>query len=251
MTALLIHSTAVLPSMWESIPAESVRGLTLIKPANLGYPPNPRLAHGTACTVADDVRHVLKHVPDDGSPVHVVAHSYGGLIALKLLPYLGSRVASVYLFEPVLFGALVNSPHADSAGVEQARALGAHEWFARDPAHAGSEEWLELFIDYWNRPGSWARMPEGAKAFTRSVGWKMFQEALSVFDLSQHFEDYAVNARLTLVKAGRSPAAARAIVDELARVNPHATVTELADTGHMAPLTHPQMFAQTIAAHLA
>jgi len=40
------------------------------------------------------------------------------------------------------------------------------------------------------------------------------------------------------------------MVDELARLNPHATVTDLSSTGHLAPLTHPDLFASTVAEHL-
>jgi pimeloyl-ACP methyl ester carboxylesterase len=248
-SALFIHSTATLPSMWDGVPPESVRGLDVIKPANLGYPPNPPLARGAPFLVEEEVGHVLAQVPDDDSPVHVVAHSYGGLVALKLLPLLGPRVATVYLFEPVIFGALPHSTHAARGGVEEVTAFRKHDWFLGDDTRGGSEEWIEMFIDYWNRPGSWSRMPEPLKKFTRSVGWKMFQEVRAVFDDGLRFEDHVVNARLTLIKARRSPAAARAVVDELARVNPRASVTDLADTGHLAPITHPELFARTIAAH--
>ncbi len=168
--ALFIHSTGTLPLIWDGVPGDSLDGLAVIKPANLGYPPNEALERGASSSIEDDVRHVLAHVPDDGSKVHVLAHSYGGLIALKLLPLLGSRVESVYLFDPVLFGALPHSGHAAQRAVEEAVAFRENEWFLHDETRGGSEEWIELFIDYWNRPGSWSRMPEHLKAFMRSVG---------------------------------------------------------------------------------
>jgi pimeloyl-ACP methyl ester carboxylesterase len=248
-TVLFIHSTGTLPTMWDAAPAELLGGMRVVRPANLGYPPNPPLPRGAPFSIDDDLRHVAAQVPADG-PVHVVAHSYGGLVALRLLLVLGARVASVFLFEPVLFGALTRSSRADAAVVAEANGFLHHEWFLVDEERGGSDAWLEIFIDYWNRPGSWARMPEPMKAFTRSVGWKMFQEVRSVFHDGSRFEDHAIAAPLTLVKAARSPRASRAMVDELARVNPHATVDDLADTGHLAPLTHPPLLARALASHL-
>jgi len=249
-TVLFLHSTGTLPTMYDAVPAEALRGVTVVKPANLGYPPNPPVARGATVTVDDDVRHVAAQLPGDG-PVHVVAHSYGGLVALGLLPLLGARVASLLLFEPVLFGALSRSAEAPPEVVAEAHAFAAHDWFLVDEARGGGDAWLEIFIDYWNRPGSWARMPEPQKAFTRAVGWKMFQEVRAVFRDESRFTDHRVAAPLTLVKAARSPRASRAMVDALARVNPHAVVRDLADTGHLAPLTHPPLFAAAVADHLA
>jgi pimeloyl-ACP methyl ester carboxylesterase len=249
-TVLFIHSTGTLPAMWEAVPAEALRGAAALKPANLGYPPNAPLARGTPVSVDDDVRHLAAQLPSAGA-VHVVAHSYGGLIALRLAPLIGARLASVLLFEPVLFGALTRSTHADPAVVAEAHAFDAHDWFLTDEARGGSDEWLEIFIDYWNRPGSWARMPEPMKAFTRSVGWKMFEEVRAVFRDGSRFDDHRISAPLTLLEAARSPRASRAMIDELARVNPHATVVDLADTGHLAPLTHPSIFARAVVDHLA
>lgn len=56
---------------------------------------------------------------------------------------------------------------------------------------------------------------------------------------------------MTLVKGARSPESSRAMVDALAQVNPHAHVQNLEGTGHMAPLTHPPLFANSLRAHWA
>jgi pimeloyl-ACP methyl ester carboxylesterase len=251
MTAslLYIHSTGTLPSLWSALPDEKLQGALVLRPANLGYPPNPPLERPAPFTVADEVAHLLAKLPAQG-PVHLVAHSYGGLVALKLARALGPRTASLFLFEPVLFGALTRAGHAPAAAMEEARAFARHEGFL-DDARGGDDAWMTTFIDYWNRPGSWARMPEPMREFARFVSWKMYQEVRAVFFDGSDFEEHALAAPLTLVKAQRSPQAPRAMVDELARVNPQAKVVELLGTGHMAPLTHPALVAQALEEHLA
>jgi hypothetical protein len=61
---------------------------------------------------------------------------------------------SVFLYEPVLFGALANATTLDKEAAAQARAFIDHPWFTRDDEKGGTEAWLEFFIDYWNKPSS-------------------------------------------------------------------------------------------------
>jgi pimeloyl-ACP methyl ester carboxylesterase len=56
---------------------------------------------------------------------------------------------------------------------------------------------------------------------------------------------------VTLVRGERSPAGSRGVIAQLAKYNPHAKVVELAGTGHMAPLTHPQKVHEALRAHFA
>ena len=63
----------------------------------------------------------------------------------------------------------------------QARSFRYHPWFLTDLERGGSDDWLEMFVDYWNRPGSWRACPRRRKEETRALGWKMFQEVRSCF----------------------------------------------------------------------
>jgi pimeloyl-ACP methyl ester carboxylesterase len=52
------------------------------------------------CDASADAREVMKAIPDDAKDIHVYAHSYGGVVALDLLPRLAGRVRSMFLYEP-------------------------------------------------------------------------------------------------------------------------------------------------------
>lgn len=248
--SFFIHSTGAGPFLWAGVPDDVTAGTTAHHPSNLGYPPHEVVPRGTKVTAFDDVAHLLAQVPADGAPVHLYAHSYGGFVALELAKRLGARVASVFLYEPVLFGALAGATEGDPAAIAQAREFLAHEWFLTDEARGGTEPWLEHFIDYWNKPGSWQRMPRELQDYSRLVGWKMFQEVRSVFFDNRGFADFALpGVRLTLGMGERSPVASREMVRQLARVNPHATVFELSGTGHLAPLTHAAKLHEALRAH--
>ena len=248
---VFIHSTGTAPFMWDSIPEEVVRSEDRVQPSNLGYPPDEPIPRGTKTTLAQEAAHVLAQLPAEGD-LHLVAHSYGGLIALELIPVLGARVRSVLLLEPVLFGALWKDPTADAAVLERGRTFLDNPWFLTDEDKGGTDPWLEFFIDYWNRPGSWARMPELMRHHSLQVGWKMYQEVRSVFFEAGTFEDRPLpKVPVTLVMGERSPVEAREIVKSLARRHPWARVVELQGTGHMAPLTHPAKVADAVAEHFA
>lgn len=247
MSVLCIHSTGTGPFMWDFLETKDEK----LAPPNIGYPPLEPLQRGVKVTVDDDVRHLLAQLPADGR-FDVVAHSYGGTIALKALAALGPRVRSIFLIEPVLFGALLHEPAAAPAAVKQVREFIDHPWFINGDEQGGTDAWLEVFIDYWNRPGSWARLGEFMKAHNQLMGWKMFNEVRSVFLNAGKVTDYPLpGVPVTLVMTERSPFAAREVIKALARHNPHAELVELMGTGHMVPLTHPQKVNEAFAAHLA
>src|SRR5687767_13499687 len=112
---LFVHSTGTFPLMWAAVPPEAIGGLPAIFPANLGYPPHPPVARGERVALTDEVAHLLGHVPAAVERLHVVAHSYGATVALAALPQLRGRLASLFLAEPVLFGALAKDPSTDPA----------------------------------------------------------------------------------------------------------------------------------------
>lgn len=249
MTTLLIHSTGTAPFMWDSIPDELIPADQRLAPSNLGYPPHAPVPRGTQVSLAEDTAHLLAQLPREG-PLDVVAHSYGGLLALELIPLLGARLRSLFLWEPVMFGALAKDASADPAALEQVREFTASPWFLTDTEQGGTEPWLELFIDFWNRPGSWARLPDLMRQHNLEVGWKMFQEVRSVFFSSRTFEAHPLpRVPVTLAMGERSPSGSKETVRALGRRNPHARVVEVAGTGHMGPLTHPQKFHAALAEH--
>ncbi|MBL9039681.1 MAG: alpha/beta hydrolase [Archangium sp.] len=247
---LFLHSTGTGPFLWDSVPEEVVPSSERVTPSNLGYPPGEPTPRGQTVSVADDASHVFPQLPE--GDFNLVAHSYGGLLALHLLPALGPRVRSLCLFEPVLFGALADDDASPADAVAQAREFRGHEWFLTDVERGGTEPWLEVFIDYWNRPGSWKRLPELMRHHNLQLGWKMFQEVRAVFFDARTFDAWPLpRVPVTLVKGERSPVASRAMIDALAKRNAHARVVELAGTGHMAPLTHPAKVHEALAVHLA
>lgn len=247
---VFVHSTGTGPFLWAGVPDAAIGGREKILPANLGYPPNPPIERGREVTPADDAAEVLRAIPD-GARVHLVAHSYGGLVALEAIGAIADRVASIFLYEPVFFGALAKASDADPEAIEQARAFASHPWFLHDPDKGGRAEWLEVFIDYWNRPGSWARMPEPMRELSLSLGWKMFLEVRAIFRDETPFDAWALPAPTTIAVGERTTTASRAMSRRLARDRANVTLVDVPGVGHMAPLTHAGRVHEELARHVA
>ncbi|MBX3198881.1 MAG: alpha/beta hydrolase [Labilithrix sp.] len=247
---LFVHSTGTGPFLWAGVPDAAIGGRAKVLPANLGYPPNPLIERGHEVTPADDAAEVLRAVPD-GARVHVVGHSYGGLVALQALRTLEGRVASIFLFEPVLFGALAAASDADPEATAEARGFDSHPWFLHDPEKGGRAEWLEAFIDYWNRPGAWSRMPEQMRELSLMLGWKMFLEVRAIFRDATPFDAWALPGPTTIAVGERTTAASRAMSRRLARGRANVTLVDVPGVGHMAPLTHANQVHAELARHMA
>jgi pimeloyl-ACP methyl ester carboxylesterase len=243
MSAIFLHSTGSPPAMWDA--AAAAAGLAGRAVAHTGYPPHAPIVRPRIVSAAEEVAHVLAQIGPDARDLHLVAHSYGGVIALDVAAALetAGRLAALTIFEPVLYGALAQlHDHPEAAALA---VFERPEWTSSEVG--GTDAWLARFIDYWNRPGSWDRMPEAMKASFRAVGWKMYSEVLTCFSPRLTFA-HPVLARVPtrLLTAGRSPAPARAIVAELARRYPTIEVVDLPGVGHMAPITNAAVVGQAL-----
>lgn len=249
--SLFLHSTGTGPVMWMSVPETVWAGGEALMPSHVGYAPHPPVARGERTTVSDELALLLPQIPATATRIHLYAHSYGGLVALKLARELGPRLASLWLVEPVLFGALLTDEGAEPAALAEARSFKALPTFLTDEALGGNEAWLEGFIDYWNRPGSWARLPEPMREHQLSLGWKMFQEVRSVFfEVGAYEEVLPPNVPTTLVLGERTTLSAKAMVAALSKRLPHAVVETLPKAGHMAPVTQPEAVHASMQRHV-
>lgn len=247
---VFLHSTGTTSALFARVPdAALLPDTERSHPGNLGYPPNMPVPRGSPCGLAADVSahaHALRDAGD--RPIHLVAHSYGATVALALAREI--PIASLCLFEPVLFGALaVDIDEADAAA--EATSFLADPAFLHDDATGGDEAWLRRFIDYWNRPGAFDAMPRQLRAGQVALGWKMYQEVRSVFFDVPGWPVVAPTTALTLAWGEQTTRGAAAMIRAMARRHPHARTHAMPDAGHMAPLTHPASAHAAIAAHFA
>ena len=244
---LLLHGSASASMMWTSIIDALKSRFRVIAPDLVGYGRTDSWLDGHDFTAADELRLLEPLLPQAPAGVHVVGHSYGGLVALHMA--LAGRIAlrSLTLIEPVAFFLL---PHA-----------GAHDAWAEindvANAYAGhiaageTDAALRGFIDYWAGDGAWDAMDETLRAQIRRSAHKI------VLDFQVGFADVgmaplqALTCPVRLLSGGRTRLPTRRVISFLAAQVPAARLEIIDDANHLLPMTHGDMLRAFLLRELA
>jgi len=245
---VFIHSTGLGPFMWSPY-LGLAPGVAELRPYNLGSGPSGPVQRPQRVGLQDEVEHLRAQLAGHG-PLHLVAHSWGATVALALAQRRDVDVASLWLYEPVLFGSLLQ----DHAELDAPTRLDLDTVVAGfrgiDDRQGGGEAWLEAFVDYWNGRGAWQAMGERARDAQRQVGWKMFQEVRAVFEDTAPFAAYASAIPTMLLVGSRSPRPAQAMARRLAAHRQRCTLQEMPELGHMGVLSAWPALRPLLEAHL-
>ena len=240
---VFLHCSSGSSGAWVPVMNQLGRDYRVLAPDLLGYgrsAPWPR----DVPLASDGELGVLEVLLDAiGRPVHVVGHSYGGTIALSSAQRFPLRVASLTLIEPVAFHLLRRADEPDgwreiAALAERHLALVGE---GRDAAAA------EAFLTYWTGSKAWQQMPDAARDSAVQTAAKVAAEWRLMFATEDDLDAVAgIGAPMLLISGGRTRTPARRVVDVLHRALPHALHHEIANAGHMSPLTHPADIAEAI-----
>jgi len=244
---VFLHCSSGSSAAWVPVMNQLGRDHRVLAPDLLGYgrsAPWPR----NLPLASDGELGVLEALLDvAGRPVHLVGHSYGGTVALSAARRFRRRVASLTLIEPVAFHLLRSADEPDgwreiTALAERHLALVGE---GRDAAAA------EAFVTYWTGPKAWQQMPDSARDGAIRSAAKVAAEWLLMLAAEDDLDGIAgIEAPTLLVCGGRTRTPARRVVEILRQALPHARHHEIADAGHMSPLTHPAYIADVIQRHV-
>lgn len=232
---VLLHSSASSGRQWESLATTLSRR----------YRAHAVDLHGHGGTLAwtdtrplrldDDVALVepLLHAPGGA---HLVGHSYGGALALKIAALHPDRVKSVVVYEPVLFRLLFDYRRRDRAASEVLIAAASiRNWLALGFAERAAQR----FVDFWSGTGSWEALSAPQQQLIAARIPVVVAHFHALFDDSL---DLAAVSRLPMpvlsLSGSATRAATRRIGELLRHALPQATHVTFAEVGHMGPITH-------------
>ncbi|MBX3607888.1 MAG: alpha/beta fold hydrolase [Piscinibacter sp.] len=250
-TVLLLHSSASSARQWDGLAAQlqgrwHVHALDLhghgAQPEWLGAGPDD-----ASFALADDAA-LAEPLLRGAGRVHLVGHSYGAAVALKLATLHPRRVASVVAYEPVLFRWLIDDDACSRATLDVLRIAGAID---EHLAHGDSAAAGECFVDFWSGTGSWAALPPHRR---QAIAGRMGA-------VQRHFDAVIGEPRLRtviprlpmpllLLGGEHTVPATRRIAELLRAALPAAVHETLPGMAHMGPLTHPHAFNRRVEQHL-
>jgi pimeloyl-ACP methyl ester carboxylesterase len=244
-TVICLHASGASGGQWRALANRMKHDFHVLTPDLYGHGAAPSWYGPRGDIVAADVARISSLAAEAGDKVHLVGHSYGGTIALRVALSHPEQVVSVAVYEPVPMRVLFdyNAKHRAAAEIAE---------LARDIRRALNGGSFELaarrFVDYWSGAGSWARLtPEDQATIARRMPVTDAHFASLIHD-PVRLRDYA-NVRVpVLYLMGRQTRASARRMGELLRYAlPDVEAGTLDEMGHLGPITHAEIVAQRIA----
>ena len=182
------------------------------------------------------------------APCHLIGHSFGAVLALRLACDRPDLVRTLTLIEPVFFAILRGSVHWRSQRTEVER---LNAWLAAGEA----ETVARRFTDRWGAGVPWEALAAHRRAaMVARIGilpdqWAGIHEDCTGLLAPGILE--AMDRPVLLVSGGASPAPISPIADSLAARLPRPIRLEIGGAGHMLPVTHAAALAPALRPHVS
>jgi pimeloyl-ACP methyl ester carboxylesterase len=244
---VLIHSSVSGNRQWRSL-TDALTDRYRVLAVNLyGYGETTQWPGEAPQSLYAQAQLILAVCEEAGAPVHLVGHSFGATVALKAATLLDFRVGRMVLLEP-------NPMYLLKQAGRMPAFLEARELRDHVKCFGALGDWrsvAERFADYWIGDGAWNAMPEKRRAaFVESLP-PNFHEWDAAMDEETTVEQFQALACPTLVVSDPSTRRPiREIVDILGQACPQWSFRLIAEGGHMAPLTHPELVNPIVRAFL-
>jgi pimeloyl-ACP methyl ester carboxylesterase len=236
----LVHGSASHGGQWRPLLERLPADWQASTPTLIGY--DGRMPALDRYDLAQEVDGVLRAMPQ--APTVLVGHSLGGVIALAAFLAQPQRVRALVLVEPVLFTLVDQGRHA--AVGDRVRTF-FHGF--TEAVRAGRREQAAMdFFRFWRMEAAWERLDVPRRALVAAAMDKVALECglLGPGALSPGALAAAPRVPTLLLSGTRSAAHMPPVMEELARLWPHAGRYAVEGAGHMLPVTHPAETAERL-----
>lgn len=238
-------------SWWPQIDALSPRYRVISYSRRYHYPNQNRLgstAHSAVVDAGDLARLVAAK---ELGPVHLVGTSYGAFTALAFALEHPERVRSMVLAEPPVHPWVGHT--ARGAELYRSRVAGVYEP-ARQAFAAGNDEGaMRLFIDSFDGPGTFDRLPAERRAsvMANATFFKALASSSDPFPNLSKARARRLQVPVLVVRGENTDDLHRLVAEEVARVLPRARPATIPRAGHGSPRQNPAAFSAAVLDFLA
>lgn len=243
-----LHSSASSSRQWQSLREFLEDRFTVIAPDLPGYGKNRET--GNLPGLEGDAAPVIRDIEKIGEPVHLVGHSYGGAIALKIATMRPDLLLSLTVFEPVMFSLMIGTTvkQMNLFGEVAAVANSVQNSIMAGNPKAGMAD----FINYWNGQDAWLALPETVQDKFVAMAETVNLNFCRAFEEKTKIEDLTGISVPTMVMVGlESPTATQHLGGVIAKAIPKAKLAMLPCLGHMAPIDSSEWVNARILHHIS
>lgn len=246
---IALHCSGGTGRQWRALTGDLGPAVPIVAPDLIGTPDRGPWHGGAPFTLAHEAEPLLDLIDDWSGPVHLVAHSYGGGVALQIAAQRSARIASLALYEPCAFHLLSDM---GTEGVAALREI-------RDVARAvevgllsGSyEAAAERFVDYWNGIGAWAGLKPRLRAELAAYVPKACLDFRALFTSRVRLDVVRrLDVPVLVLQGEHAPRPTALIARRLHAAGRRARFELVRGAGHMGPVTHGPAVAALIGAHV-
>lgn len=245
-----LHSSASTGQQWNGLADHLADRFDVSAPDLPGYGGAPRLSCASESGVAAVAQPIIDHIAGYRRAVHLVGHSHGAGVALKIAMMRPELVKSLTVYEPATFHFLKTGDQEDRARYREIAAVRAA--VARGVAEGTPGTGMRTFIDFWNGAGSFDRFGDGTRARFAAMAPVIVSDFAHGLAESWTLNDLKRIACPMLMLMGmESPAVAQHVAVRIAEAVGHARLAMLPGLGHMAPVFEPDWVIPRIFEHIA
>lgn len=238
---VLLHSSASSARQWDALierlqPRFRVRAIEFH-----GHGEQPPWRGDAALTLADDAR-LIAPLMQEARGAHIVGHSYGAAVALKLATLYPGWVRSLVAYEPVLFGLLLRDPGSRTFARQITGAAAELRALLPHPRAAA-----ERFVGFWSGAAAWAAMSTNRQTAVAARMASVLAHFDALFNDPMQIDQLArLRAPMLFLNGKDTAGVTRCIAEILGDALPLAAHESLPQMGHMGPLTHAAEVNQRI-----
>jgi pimeloyl-ACP methyl ester carboxylesterase len=246
--AIALHCSGSSGRQWSAL--RNGLGRQIITPDLIGCGSMPHWSGERPFRLADEARPIVTLIDALDARVHLIGHSYGGGVALRVAVERPSRIASLSLYEPTAFHVLRAAGEDGQVALEEIRALAAK--IGRHVVTGAYRAAARCFIDYWNGAGTFdALKPDDQANVVRYVPKACLDFGALIEEQTPLVAYRRLRVSLRLMIGQNAPVATELLGRKLAAVMNPGALRVVEGAGHMGPMTHSDLVVKMIIDHIA
>lgn len=240
---VFIHGSYATTSTWRALIKEFSRNHTCISmklPGHCGTPDPGDFSRPGIETELEILEEIVRLQTDE--PVHLVGHSYGGVVALAQALKANLDISQLSLFEPVAIWVLKKAQDVEACATVEKFLLDYRRAVNRNQPFACGK-----VIDFWGGEGEFETLPDVLKESMQPL----VANNIRHWDVLAAVESTVTDLQLCttptrLVCGTRSNPVARAICNHLGDLMPNSKKYTIEGASHFLVTSHPHQCAEVL-----